>query len=185
MELFGYINSPFVRHVCIALAETQLPYTFNTIDGDISAKLSPTKKVPFLKDGDLLLSDSTSILRYIRDQAGQPFLAKVQDLDAYCLINTLMDSTINLFLLERSGVSFEGVAYIERQQKRISEGLAHLNQLAISQAQYDHDVVLRLQCFLAWAVFRNRFTLEGLNNLQTLLASCEHEATFIATHPKP
>ncbi|MDZ7925613.1 MAG: glutathione S-transferase N-terminal domain-containing protein [Marinagarivorans sp.] len=184
MELFGYINSPFVRHVCIALAETQLPYTFNTVDGDISAKLSPTKKVPFLQDGKLLLSDSTSILRHIREQAGQPFLATVQDLDAYCLINTLMDSTINLFLLERSGVSFDGVTYIERQQKRILEGLEHLNQLNICANTYDHDVVVRLQCFLIWALFRNRFTVDGHTNLQTLIKNCEHEATFIATRPQ-
>lgn len=184
MELFGYINSPFVRHVCIALAEAKLPYTFTQIDGDISAKLSPTKKVPFLKDGAVFLSDSTSILRYIREQADQTFLPSVQDLDTYCLINTLMDSTINLFLLERGGVNFEGVNYIERQQNRVKEGLAHLDQLNITAASHGHDVVLRLQCYIAWGLFRQRFSIDGLDNLQALLEASNTEPTFLATLPR-
>ena len=85
------------------------------------AKLSPAKKVPFLHHNDLRLHDSTSILKYVRDKADERFFADVKDFDQYCLVNTAMDSAINVFLLEREGVTADSVKYIKRQQQRIDD----------------------------------------------------------------
>ena len=194
MQLFGYKASPFVRHVRIALMQTQaLRQTQNAaefieIDGDYSAKHSPSMKVPFLKDGNLTLTDSTSILRYIREHAGQKFLPNIQSLDTYCLINTLLDSTINIFLLERDGLdpkseAYQNIAYLKRQHARIKNGLEHLNSLKLNEQTLDIDVQLRLDCFLAWGLFPKRFTLDNLPHLQAQLDATHHDELFTLTQP--
>lgn len=183
MKLFGYKASPFVRHVRIALLQTQTPAEFIEIDGDYSAKHSPSMKVPFLKDGELTLNDSTAIVRYIREQAGQQFLSPIKSLDNYCLINTLLDSTINLFLLERDGLNTQNIAYFDRQRARIQGGLHYLNDLALNKKVLDPDEKLRLQCFLAWGLFRERLSLKGLDNLQATVNETHNDEFFMLTKP--
>ncbi|MEC9318540.1 MAG: glutathione S-transferase N-terminal domain-containing protein [Pseudomonadota bacterium] len=68
MELFGSYTSPYVRHCRIAFKETGLAYSFTETDHDMSAKLSPAKKVPFLHHNDLRFFDSSSILKYVREK---------------------------------------------------------------------------------------------------------------------
>jgi len=133
MKLYGSYTSPYVRHCRIALLEEGLDVEFIETDQTKSAELSPTKKVPFLVDGDLVLSDSSSILKYIREKAGKPFLSDVQDFDLYCFANTLMDSGANVFYLEKFGLKPEDNAYVERQNSRIQQGLEMLNQLRVRQ----------------------------------------------------
>ena len=75
MKLYGNSPSPFVRHCRIALLESGLDFEFiHDIDYQMSKKLSPTQKIPFLEYGEAgatkMLTDSTSILRYVREQAG-------------------------------------------------------------------------------------------------------------------
>ena len=183
MQLFGSLTSPFVRHVRIALTETQAPYTFIETDAKGSAEQSPTMKVPFLRDGDLELTDSMSILRYIREKAGQPFLPTVQGLDIFCLVNTLMDSAINLFLLERNRLDTSTNAYFDRQRARIIAGLKYLNKLNINPQTLDKDALIRLECFLAWGVFRQRFSLDGLHSLQLILDAANNSEVFAKTSP--
>ncbi len=183
MKLFGSYTSPYVRHVRIVLQQTQLECEFVEADAKSSALLSPTKKVPFLEDGDITLSDSTSILRYLREKAGQTFLPSVQDLDLYCLATTLLDSAINVFLVELFSKEPLSSPYFDRQQARVQEGVEHLNSLNLHQAPLDQDVLLRLQCFLYWGNFRNRFTLEGLTSLNQILAEANQDAVFLSTAP--
>ena len=63
MELFGSFTSPYVRHCRVVLAHTGLDCEFVETDYDQSAARSPTRRVPFLRDGDRMLTDSASILR--------------------------------------------------------------------------------------------------------------------------
>jgi glutathione S-transferase len=105
MKLHGSFTSPYVRHCRIALMESGLNWSFVETDHDNSARLSPSKKIPFLTDGDMLLSDSSSILMYIREKAGQPFISDALDFDLFCLINTLLDAAINRFYLAKDGIT--------------------------------------------------------------------------------
>ena len=180
MKLYGSFTSPYVRHVRIALLETDLDCEFIETDAKASAEQSPTKKVPFLKDDDIELSDSTSILRYIREKSGQAFLPTVQGLDLFCLVNTLLDSTINLFLLHRFGLESLDNPYLKRQQARITEGLEYLDSLNLHSQPIDRDVKLRLLCFLTWGLYRQRFSIAGLDSLKTLLKEAE-QPLFIDT----
>lgn len=183
IELYGSYTSPFVRHCRIALLETGLEWTFIETDHSASAKRSPTKKVPFLTDGDLTLTDSLSILKYIRESAGRHFLSDVHEFDAFCLVNTSLDACVNLFMLERDGIGIDQSAYLKRQSQRVSSTLEQLNSLTLPESAPFDDMHLRLACYLAWGLYRQRFNLEGLDNLTHFLQRMNEYEPFSQTAP--
>lgn len=184
MQLFGSYTSPFVRHCRIVLLETSLPCEFVESDASVSAARSPTKKLPFLVDGDLVLTDSTTIIRHLREQAGEAFLPKLRDHDYFCLVNTALDAAVNLFLLEKDGVSPESSTYLGRQHKRVQSCLEVLNGLELGLKAPYSDFELRLGSFLAWGRFRNRFDASPYPRLVDFLSAMDKYPHFTATAPE-
>ncbi|GGP59454.1 glutathione S-transferase family protein [Shewanella saliphila] len=183
MKLYGSYTSPFVRHCRIALLESTLDYEFIETDQAASATKSPTKRVPFLQDGELTLNDSSAILRYIRQKSDKPFIESAVELDQYCLVNTALDSTINLFFLALDGVDIERYEYTLRQSQRIGSILVALEQLKLPlHGPYD-DVQIRLGCYLSWAVYRQRINIDSYPRLKLFLAAIEREPFFSETAP--
>ncbi|EGN76097.1 glutathione S-transferase [Idiomarina sp. A28L] len=183
MQLFGSFTSPFVRHLRVVLEETGLDFEFVETDYAQSAAKSPAQRVPFLQDGDVQLTDSTSILKHLRDKAGQPVFADTDNLELYCLANTCLDTAINLFLLEREGLSSNSNSYLQRQAARIQSTLKTLEARHWpSEIQWD-DGHIRLACFLDWAIYRNRLDFSGYPNLLKFLAEAAKQPSFIATAP--
>lgn len=69
MKVFGALLSPYVRKVCLVATEKGIDYELvlsspNAPDPDFAAA-SPFGKIPAIKDGDFLLSDSTAIVAYL------------------------------------------------------------------------------------------------------------------------
>ena len=183
MLLYGSYTSPFVRHCRIVLRETELSFEFVEVQGADPKNPSPTKRVPYFEDGGRQLSDSSSIIRYLREKSGTPFLASVEDFDLFCLANTVLDSAINVFLFERvEGLLPSHSKYLTRQMARIESGLSELEQRPLPEVAND-DAGLRLGCLLAWGRFRQRFTLHGRPNLQALLTKCDAYEPFASTAP--
>ncbi|MFT5260421.1 MAG: glutathione S-transferase [Saprospiraceae bacterium] len=185
MKLFGSSTSPFVRHCRIALLQTNLPFEMVETGFPESAEQSPMKKVPFMQDGDVSLTDSSSILKYIREKAGQDFLSDVQDYETFAMSNTLQDTSINLFIISMEGFGPDQIKYLGRQQGRVQSGLAALNDRIDPAQGLSTDGAIRAACFLAWGAYRNRFTLDGLDNLSGLMRVANADAHFIATAPPP
>jgi len=191
MELYGSFTSPYVRHIRIALLESGLPCAFIETDAAASATLSPTQKVPYLTYRDngqeKHLSDSSAILKYIREKSGKTFFNDTKntlaDFDNFCMANTLLDAAINLFYLEKDGVTPASSVYMARQQSRLQTGLAELNKLRFSSAAPFSEAELRIACFLDWALYRKRLSLEGLPALQKLLSDMRSYAYFADTAP--
>jgi glutathione S-transferase len=183
MKLYGSFTSPYVRHCKIALLESRLDYQFIETDQASSARLSPTKRVPFLQDDELLLTDSSAILRYIRQKSSLPSLETAVEHDQFCMINTALDCSINLFFLSRDGVDIERFDYTIRQAQRVKSTLAVFEQFELPQQGPFNDVQLRLGCFLSWAVFRQRIDIEDYPKLKLFLAIIEKEPFFIETAP--
>lgn len=190
MKLFGSYTSPYVRHCRIVLLETGLDCEFVEADGKVSNARSATKRVPFLEDGDLLLTDSSSIVRYLREKSGGSFLPDVLSYDRYCLVNTALDSEVNLFVLERDGIMPDQSAYLTRQRARIGTCLEALEswvqsaEAQSSAAPAKDDVALRLACFLDWSQFRNRLSLAPFPRLTGLLERARSYAPFAETAPR-
>nr|WP_010132001.1 glutathione S-transferase N-terminal domain-containing protein [Microbulbifer agarilyticus] len=184
MKLFGSFTSPFVRHCRIALMQSGLDWEMAELDIHTSKDPgTPTLRVPFLEDGALTLTDSTPIVKHVREKAGQEFITDVKDLDRYCLANTLLDSAINLFLLERSGLDLNENVYTRRQQKRVDLILHELNSAPIPAVGAFGDADYRVAVGVAWGQFRNRFSIEGHSNLVRLLELAGEDAAFVATAP--
>lgn len=192
MKLYGSFTSPFVRHCRIALLEGQAQGTLECefIETDIvsSGKLSPTKKVPFLTDSkdskEIELTDSASILMYLREQSGQTFFNDATDFNLFCNVNTVLDASVNLFFLELKDniLPTEG-SYLERHRERVISALTYFNESKYSTQAPFTDGELRLACFLDWGLFRNRISLEGLENLQALLNAAREYDVFSQTAP--
>ena len=187
LTLHGSFTSPFVRHCRIVILQN-FPdrLDFEEADYAASAADSPMQKVPYLRHGDVFLTDSTSILRYVREAAGQPFLPTLEDLELFCQANTLMDTTINLFLLEKDGATPDNTPYLARQANRLRTGLAALEtRLGAAPIEVEGftDAHLRLACYLSWALFRGRITLDAHPSLIALLAAADALPQFADTSP--
>lgn len=184
MRLHGSYTSPFVRHCRIVLAQTGLECEFVETDYAASAQQSPTCRVPFLVDEARMLTDSASIVRYLHERAGQGFCNSIDEFDLFLLVDTVMDSTVNLFLLEKDGVTPETSAYLARQQRRVDQTLAALEQAVDERPPSPGgDACLRLGCYLSWAMFRERISLEGLPGLGAFQGEFEADPQIAATHP--
>ncbi|MAR92346.1 MAG: glutathione S-transferase [Pseudomonadales bacterium] len=95
ITLYGASLSPFVRKVCVALAEKDLPFEQVQIDPsrlpDDYYDLNPLGRIPALKDDAKALADSAVIVAYLDRQYPQqplshadPYLqAKVQWFEKY------------------------------------------------------------------------------------------------------
>ena len=183
MKLFGSYTSPYVRHCRVSLAQSGFDYEFVEADYAMSEENSPSAKVPYFIDGELLLTDSSSILKYIREKSGKVFLADISDYDSFALASTLLDATINLFLIENNGFGPDQISYLGRQKNRVESGLKELNERFKPNQSIELDSVLRCVCFIDWALFRKRISLEGLSNLQGLLNAANRVEAFSATAP--
>lgn len=182
MELFGSYTSPFVRHCRIALIQTDLPYEFIETDLSASTNASPTKKIPFLRDGDLELTDSSSILKYIREKSGERFFPDIRDYELFCLVNTAMDTSLNIFLFEMmDALKVTESKYLTRQQARVESSLEALEATPLPSETPFTDGQIRLACFLDWALYRQRFSLDEHPRLATFLSLAREDSAFAQT----
>lgn len=184
MKLHGSYTSPYVRHCRIALMHSGLTWEFVETDYYASAEGSPTKRVPFLADNGSIFTDSTSILSYIAEKSGGRFLHDSNDVELYCMANTVLDAARDLFLLEREDITPSGSEYLTRQSDRIQTGLDELGELiSSSQSSEMTGGRLRLACFLDWALFRNRITLDSSSALKAFLDESQSYPHFKETAP--
>ena len=183
MKLYGSYTSPYVRHCRIVIEQLGLACDFIEADYTLSAEKSPSMKVPFLQDDDLQLTDSTSILFHFYSKSGKPFISSAKEMDLYAMINTLLDSSINVFLLENDGVTPETSQYLARQVSRIEKGLDALENSNTISTEEDSIAATRLLCFLAWGLFRNRINLVGRPKLETFVKQMSSYSVFEKTTP--
>jgi len=183
MKLYGSYTSPFVRHCRIILLEEKINYEFIETDAAGSATQSPTKRVPFLQDGEQFFTDSSSIIKYLREKSGKKFCNSTKELDEYCMANTALDTTINLFFLERDGVKIADIPYLQRQAARIESTLTELNKLTLPKSAPYNDAQLRLACYIGWATFRKRVDFSPYQNLKVFFANINQYENFTATNP--
>ena len=183
MKLYGSYTSPFVRHVRIVLLETALPCEFIETDQSGSTAKSPTQRVPFLEDDEIFLTDSTSIIKHLRERVGQDYCKSAKELDELCLVSTVMDACVNLFFIKRDGVDISSIPYLQRQAARIQSTLKELDQLPLPLAAPYSDAQLRLACFIGWAQLRKQVDFSLYPNLDAFFTSANQHPHFQATQP--
>ena len=184
MELFGSYTSPYVRHCRIVLMQLGQSFTLVETNNDMSATGSPTKRVPYLRDGNRFLTDSSSILQHARHKAGQAFLADIDEAERFHLANTALESTVNIFQMEKDGIVPAQSPYLQRQAARARTVLELLNadKLRVDGSSTS-DSVLRIACFLGWALFRKRIDLGPYPRLVDFFEDAQRIPPFKETAP--
>jgi glutathione S-transferase len=96
MKLYMHPVSMTSRPVRLFIAENKIPVEEVTVDlftGEHTKQpysdLNPSCLVPMLEDGDLRLTESSTILKYLADKIGSPAYPK--DLKARAKVNEVMD----------------------------------------------------------------------------------------------
>ncbi len=78
LTLYGASLSPFVRKVRVMLAEKGLEYTLDQVNvfnpPDWFLEISPLKRIPVLRDGEITLPDSSAICGYLERRTPEPAL---------------------------------------------------------------------------------------------------------------
>lgn len=183
ISLHGSYTSPFVRHCRIALMQSGLPWTFEPTDVATASQFTPAKRVPFLRADELLLTDSSVILQFVREKQGRRFLGNIAEAQRYHLANAVLDSAVNLFLLGKDGRTPDNTPYLQRQQARVDAGLDALAEAGIPD-DIEDDSVLRIGCLVAWGRYRQCFTVEQ-PSLLALIERLDRDEHFAATAPPP
>ncbi|MEL0629464.1 glutathione S-transferase [Psychromonas aquatilis] len=185
MELYGSYTSPFVRHCRIALLQKNIECKFIETDAAQIAEISPTKRVPYLTDCELTLTDSTSILTHLYEVAGEDFLSDLEDVELYHITNTMLDTCVNLLMLAKfDGITAEKSQYLTRQKSRIETSLNAINEKSLSETLPLTNAETRLAIFLDWAIFRNVIDIAKYPQLQKLLDLANTDSIFAQTAPK-
>ena len=96
MKLYMHPVSMTSRPVRLFIAENKIPCEEQLVDlmtgehlKDAYASINPNKLVPLLEDGDLRLTESSAILKYLADKINSPTYPK--DLKRRAKVNELMD----------------------------------------------------------------------------------------------
>lgn len=195
MKLYGVRTSPYVRHARIALAQSGLEWQLEQVNSETIIK-SPTRRVPFLIDGDLILTDSSVIVRHIREKTGQPFLKTIAHHELFALSTTVLDTAVNVFLMNvnnsddlavvaagASTIGFDPKSYFESQQKRVGIGIRELDKLTLPDTEPYNDGEIRLACLLDWAIYRGTVDITGMAGLQHFLDKIRNWIPFTETAP--
>jgi glutathione S-transferase len=96
MKLYMHPVSMTSRPVRLFIAESGLEVEEQLVDlmtgehhQEPYASLNPNRLVPMLEDGDLRLTESSAILKYLADKTSSPLYPK--DLQARAKVNEMMD----------------------------------------------------------------------------------------------
>lgn len=136
MKLIGSLTSPYVRKVRIVLDEKGISHEF-TNDPPFSpdtrvAQVNPLGKVPALvMDDGYVLFDSRVIIEYMDDldNAGSSRLIPTAGPQRFrvkrweALADGIIDACVAIYLEHKRPESQQSQEWIERQQKKIDQGL--------------------------------------------------------------
>jgi glutathione S-transferase len=100
------------------------------------------------------------------------------------LVNTALDTCLNLFFIKRDGVDITHVPYLQRQRQRVQSVVQQLNALALPTSISIDDADLRLACFIGWAKFRQQVDFSQYPALESFYALMQGYAPFAASQPK-
>jgi glutathione S-transferase len=158
---------------------------FSKQDRPTMASKNPARKIPILIDGDLTLSDSSSILRYLLEKKEHPKLTWPQE-HLLTTINACNDSLVELVLCERSGFDTQSdKLFFNLQNERIAQTLDYLNtHLTDDEFKSCECLNISLYCLLDWICFRELIDFNQHQQLVTFHNNFSQRQAAITTNPR-
>jgi glutathione S-transferase len=212
LKLYGHDTSPYVRRVRVLLAEKGLPFIRDTDSWSVEnaevLRLNPILRVPALVDTAVpgaepqQLLDSKLIATYLYDRypgappACSPPLQttlfhpahRYDDDNILQCIDVAADSAINVFLLERDGISRDKAPYLLRQVERTERCLTWVEERLGGRSTFHEGVFsfldIALTCALDWFLFRDRYPVHKHPQFTRFLQTHAERPSLAATHPK-
>ena len=149
MKLYGNDFSPNSSKVRFAANLMGIDYEFQTVDlaggeqrTEAFRKITPVGRVPVLVDGDFIIFESNSIMRYLALKVESPLYPK--DLKKRCLVDQWLDfSAIHMSAGAMSKIFFNTIVYKfingTKDENSLKEGRQFLtNYLSIIETQLSH-----------------------------------------------
>lgn len=189
MKLFGSVSSPFVRRLRLLLVSQPYEFIslniFETAGRETLVQLNPTRKVPMLQDGELVIFDSGVIFRYLCQKLQLPALSWVDE-NRLTMINAVNDSLVELLLCQRSGFDTNSdKLFFNLQHERVIGTLQVLEQQAATGQFTDWDyLAISLYSLLDWAEFRQLADLKPYPALQQFMQRTKDRAGVAQTDPR-
>lgn len=189
MKLFGSMSSPFVRRLRLLLVSQPYEFIslniFETAGRETLVQLNPTRKVPMLQDGELVIFDSGVIFRYLCQKLQLPALSWADE-NRLTMINAVNDSLVEILLCQRSGFdTHSDKLFFNLQHERVVGTLQVLEQQAAAGQFDDWDyLAMSLYCLLDWAEFRQLTDLKPYPALQQFLQAAQDRPGVVQTDPR-
>jgi glutathione S-transferase len=206
MLLHGHDTSPYVRRVRVLLRELGVPFTRDTENWAAPGirQVSPLLRVPALRDEGQVLFDSRLIAAYLyaehagRIPAPPAGLLPLQgtlfrpaqrwaDENVLLALDTALDSAINVFLLERDGVTRDAAPYLRRQAERVGTALTFVEESYGGRPGLGEGALsftdIALVCTLDWMRFRDRHDIAAHPGLLRVLEAHGGRPALAETHP--
>ncbi|OBP15053.1 glutathione S-transferase [Rheinheimera sp. SA_1] len=189
MKLFGSMSSPFVRRLRLLLVSQPYEFIslniFETAGRETLVQLNPTRKVPMLQDGELVIFDSGVIFRYLCQKLQLPALSWADE-NRLTMINAVNDSLVEILLCQRSGFdTHSDKLFFNLQHERVVGTLQVLEQQAAAGQFDDWDyLAMSLYCLLDWAEFRQLTDLKPYPALQQFVQAAQDRPGVVQTDPR-
>lgn len=172
MILVGSHTSPYVRKLRLFLLNANIAHEFKAInyleksDSDYLKSISPINKIPILEHKGKMIYDSRVIFNYLSNLTEIPKLT-LEEENYLTFIDTLLESTINLFMIKRSGITIDPQnTFFDRQINRIDLLLKSLDQWATDTNQWNY-LTMSLFSYLEWAIFRQMISEDKYQFIST------------------
>lgn len=172
MHLYGSDTSPYARRIRMFAHyhKLDLPYTcldiFAQDDRQTMVEHNPTRKIPFLTDGELNIADSGLIMRYLTKQKQLSEMTWWQA-NQLVQIDACNDSFVELLICKRSEFdTSEDKLFFNLQNERVTALLGYLNEQCVKDVFLESSYLkISLYCLLDWILFRDLYDLQNFDEL--------------------
>ena len=191
MHLYGSDSSPYARRIRMFahFHDINLPYTcmdiFTDIDRQKLIAHNPTRKIPFLTDGELNIADSGLIMRYLSEQHQLKALSWWQA-NQLVQIDACNDSFVELLICKRSGFdTSDDRLFFNLQHERVGALLSYLDEQCVKAAFLDSSYLkISLYCLLDWILFRELYDLQPFSALSAFHKTQSNLPGATQTNPR-
>jgi glutathione S-transferase len=208
MKLFGHAPSPFVRRIRVLLDELGIAYDRDPSGWqEPSAEFvaaTPVRRVPMLDRGPerttRYVYDSRVIAgvlygERIAPNAGPPpFQATLyeanlgdEDQNIVTTVDAAVESLVNVFLLEKDGITGAQAPYLMRQVERAKGCFAWLDATYGGKTTITPGVLaftdVAVACAVDWVGFRQRLDLTPYPHVRAVAEAHRERPSFVSTRP--
>jgi len=195
MKIYGTASSPYVRRVRVVAAELGVSCALVDTTGEDGQKVlravSPVWKMPAAELDEQVLFDSHVIIDYLVHHRGHGALRPAGDrwreANVHTVIDTVLDSAINVRLMRLDGADPTKIAYLAKQRARVASSLGWIEgQLRGGYFTDDARLGLtELALFTAldWMMFREEFPVRERLALVAFMEVHAGRASLQATRP--